>query len=278
MARDDDDDDRGWLATGAIAAVLGLAFLFLLLITTKDDPQAPVTAGTATATTSTAAASTAPGGDTTAATTTAPVAGDDAAQKVAQGLEECTAMDRASGEQVQCARRLVGTAQAALVDGIRADADPETVKGLWENQARAMAMGLGAGDDPSQVYAAGSLPQPSQGASANTVTCTPRAGARRNLRAPGTENRPSALAVVECQENGAVALVALFRNSGGYYADGTASDACDGARCTVQAPSSNRRGRYRSYVVAYNRNGQNEAGPITDTWSPEQRYCNPPPS
>lgn len=259
MAHDEDEDDRG-IGIGALAAVTG-GVLALVLATFAGNSATPRAAGTATDTSTTAA----PAGDPAAAAT-----------QVAAAVEQCATLDRASGAQVTCARDAVTTAQAALVEGISANPDPTTVAALWEAQARAMAMGLGASDDPTAIYPAGSLPAPAAGPSANTVTCTPKPGTRRNLRTPGTENRPSGLGVGVCQQPGAVTLVALFRNSGGYYADGVATKACTGPRCAVQAPSKNRCGRYRSYVVTYHRSGDNVAGPIVDGWSPEQKYCNPP--
>jgi hypothetical protein len=197
------------------------------------------------------------------------------AEDVSAGLEECRGLEAGSAEQRECAGGVVGEARSALVDGVATGVDPASLEGLWQDHATAVALALGPDDDPSVVFPEGALPAPSSGPSANTVACTPAAGTRRNLGVPGTQNRPSALAVAVCEDDGAVALVALFRKSGGYYADGVGTKVCTGARCAVQAPSNNRCGRYRSYVVVYNRNANGEAGPVSDRWSPENLYCNP---
>lgn len=275
MARERDDDDRSGLGIGGLATVIGLVLGLLALGTIDHGPATSPTAGRTAATTTTAdppaPTATTPPAETTA-TPQSPTG--DAGARAEDQLRACAALDRASGARAQCARELVTATRGALVDAISANPDPAAVASLWHAQAGAMAMGLGPGDDPSAVYEAGTLPAPAAGPSANTVSCRPQAGTRRNLRAPGTRNRPSALGVGVCAGDGAVVLVALFRNSGGYYADGVASRACTGARCAAQALSGSRCGRYRSYVVTYNATGQ-VAGPLADGWSPEQRYCNP---
>ncbi|MFN8108458.1 MAG: hypothetical protein U0Y82_01200 [Thermoleophilia bacterium] len=249
-----DNDRRGPITAGALGALAGA--LGLMFYANGQMPSQPVPTAT-TATTSTSA-------------TSVPTAAD-----VTSGLAKCEAMTKGSAEQIACARSVVTGARSALVEGIAQGTAPADLASLWTAEASGMALGLGPDDDPSAVFPAGSLPAPAAGPSANTVTCTPAAGTRKNLGVPGTNNRPSALAVVRCQGAGAVALVALFRKSGSYYADGTQAQGCTGARCTVQAASNSRCGRYRSYVVAYDLNGKQEAGPISDTWSPEQHYCNP---
>lgn len=263
-----DDDRRGPISLAALVVfILGLG-VFFGVTASDDDATAPAPAATT--------AAEAPSPD-------APPSPDDegdagaaaGAEEVASGLADCEALPAGSQEQRDCAAGLVGQARAALVDGIATGVNPASLEGLWQDHATAVALGVGADDDPSAVFPEGALPAPSGGPSANTVACSPAAGTRRNLDVPGTENRPSALGVATCEGDGAVVLVALFRKSGGYYADGVATRACTGVRCAVQAPSNNRCGRYRSYVVVYSRDANNEAGPISDRWSQENLYCNP---
>jgi len=253
-----DDDRRGPISLAALVVfIAGLGVFFG--VTNGDDAKAPVPAAT------TGAAETTP-----ASTGPAPSAED-----VSSGLADCAGLEAGSQEQKDCASGVVDQARAALVDGIAGGADPAGLEGLWQDQATAVALALGPDDDPSSVFPAGALPEPSGGASANTVACAPAAGTRKNLGVPGSNNRPSALGVATCDADGAVVLVALFRKSGGYYADGVATKTCTGARCAVEAPSKNRCGRYRSYVVVYDRDASNAAGPISDQWSQENLYCNP---
>ncbi len=262
-----DDDRRGPISLAALVVfIAGLGVFFG--VTSSDDAKLPAPA----ATTAAEAPATPPEEPATTDEGDAEVPNTD---EVSAGLDECEGLEAGSQEQKDCAADLVGQARTALVEGISTGANPVSLEGLWQDHATAVALALGPDDDPSSVFPEGALPAPSAGPSANTVACAPAAGTRRNLGAPGTENRPSALGVATCDADGAVTLVALFRKSGGYYADGVATQACTGARCAVQAPSNNRCGRYRSYVVVYNRNANNEAGPISDKWSPENLYCNP---
>lgn len=257
-----DDDRRGPISLAALVVfILGLGVFFG--VTNGDDATAPAPAATTTATAETTPAEP---GDAGAAPS---------AEDVSSGLADCEGLEAGSQEQKDCAAGVVEQARAALVDGIATGASPASLEGLWQDHATAVALGLGPDDDPSAVFPEGALPDPSAGSSANTVACTPAAGTRKNLGVPGTNNRPSALGVASCEADGAVVLVALFRKSGGYYADGVATKACTGARCAVEAPSNNRCGRYRSYVVVYDRDSTNAAGPISDRWSQENLYCNP---
>ena len=251
----DDNDRRGAIVAGATAALIGGLGVFFGANGQEAKLPTPVAVDTT---------------QTTPTDVTIPSVDD-----LAAAVTDCQNLPTGSQERIDCGRGLVDGAKGALVDALATNADQADIESLWADTAKAIALGIGEGDDPSVVFPAGALPAPSAGASANTVTCAAKAGTRRNLGVAGTLNRPSGLGIATCEADGSVILVALFRNSGGYYADSTTNHSCTGARCAVQAGSNSRCGKYRSYVVAFNRNEAGEAGPITDAWSKEQKYCNP---
>ena len=152
----DDNDRRGAIVAGATAALIGGLGVFFGANGQEAKLPTPVAVDTT---------------QTTPTDVTIPSVDD-----LAAAVTDCQNLPTGSQERIDCGRGLVDGAKGALVDALATNADQADIESLWADTAKAIALGIGEGDDPSVVFPAGALPAPSAGPSANTVTCAPKAG------------------------------------------------------------------------------------------------------
>lgn len=138
----DDNDRRGAIVAGATAALIGGLGVFFGANGQEAKLPTPVAVDTT---------------QTTPTDVTIPSVDD-----LAAAVTDCQNLPTGSQERIDCGRGLVDGAKGALVDALATNADQADIESLWADTAKAIALGIGEGDDPSVVFPRVRCPLPPQ--------------------------------------------------------------------------------------------------------------------